>query len=159
MNIEKMMNRNVRSCSESDTLNRAAQLMWEGDCGFLPVVDQQQHVVGVVTDRDICMGAYTKGVPLWGASVSSVMTTKDVQTCHANDELADVERLMGEKQVRRVPVVDGSGSLLGIVTLGDFARCSQASAFQKATGGFAIAKTLAGICEPRPPQEGTVAAE
>ena len=67
MNIEKMMNSHVLSCGSSDTLNRAAQLMWDGDCGFLPVVDEQQHVVGVVTDRDICMGAYTKGVPSAGS--------------------------------------------------------------------------------------------
>ena len=157
MNIEKMMSKDVRTCTPSDTLNRAAQLMWEGDCGFLAVVGEQQQLVGVVTDRDLCMGAYTQGVPLWGASVSSVMS-KDVQTCHGTDDAGEVEQLMREKQVRRVPVVDSSGSLVGLVTLGDLARCSQASAFKKAASGFAIAKTLAGICESRSPQEGVAAA-
>lgn len=158
MNIEKVMTREVSACTASDTLNRAAQLMWEGDCGALPVLDEQRRVIGVVTDRDICMGTYTQGVPLWGASVASVMS-KQLFTCSPNDDVGDVERLMREKQIRRVPVVNASGELLGIVTLGDLARCSQSSALQKAMGGLAIAKTLASICEARPHQEAGAAAE
>jgi CBS-domain-containing membrane protein len=65
---------------------------------------------------------------------------------------------MREKQIRRVPVVDAAGELLGIVTLGDLARCAQQSAFQKTVGGLAITKTLAAICEPRAPGQ-AVAAE
>lgn len=148
MNIEKVMTRDVRTCSASATLNRAAQIMWESDCGFLPVVDDQGRVVSVVTDRDICMGAYLQGVPLSGASVASVMSKK-LRTCGPDDDIGDVESKMRDEQIRRIPVVDAGGKLLGVVTVGDFARCSQSSAFQKAAGGLAIAKTLAAICEPR----------
>lgn len=158
MNIEKLMNREVSTCSPDDTLNRAAQLMWEGDYGALPVVDDQRRVVGIVTDRDVCMGTYTQGVPLWGASVASVMS-KEPFTCSPEDDVGDVERLMRERQVRRVPVVNGARELLGIVTLGDLARCSQSSTFQKAMGGIPIAKTLAAICEPRSHRQAAVAAE
>lgn len=90
--------------------------------------------------------------------MSSVMS-KEVFTCSPDDDIGDVERLMREKQIRRVPVVDGSGALMGIVTLGDLARCSQSSAFQKAMGGLPIAKTLASICEPRAPHQTAAAAE
>jgi len=152
MNIEKVMTREVCTCSPGDTLNRAAQLMWEGDCGALPVVDEQHHVISMVTDRDICMGSYLQAVPLWGAPVSSVMS-KELFTCSPEDDVDDVERLMREKRIRRVPVVGGAGELVGIVTLGDLARCSQSSAFQKALGGLAITRTLAAISEPRPPHE------
>jgi CBS domain-containing protein len=156
MNIDKVMTRDVCACAPSDTLNRAAQIMWEADCGVLPVVDEQRRVVGVVTDRDICMASYTQGVPLWGASVSTAMS-KELFTCSPEDAVGDVERLMKEKQIRRVPVVGGSGELLGIATLGDLARCSQSSRLQKAVGGLAITKTLAAICEPRAPQQAAAA--
>jgi CBS domain-containing protein len=157
MKIERMMTRDVRTCSPGDTLNRAAQIMWESDCGFLPVVDGDQ-VLGVVTDRDLCMGAYTQGVPLWAAPVSSVMS-RQLWTCLPGDDVRDVESLMQDRKIRRVPVVGDSGGLVGVATLGDLARRSQSSAFQKATGGLAITKTLATICEPRPPAEAQAAAE
>lgn len=151
MNIEKAMTRHIVVCSPTDTLNRAAQLMWERDCGILPVVDDRRRLVGIVTDRDLCMGAYTQGVPLWAAPVSTVMS-RQLHTCGPADDIRDVERLIREKQIRRVPVVSGDGELLGIVTLGDLARCSQSSAFQKAITGLGIAKTLASVSEPRAPQ-------
>ena len=156
MNVEKVMTREVCSCSPGDRLDRATQLMWEGDCGALPVVDEKRRVVGVVTDRDICMGCYLQGVPLWGATVSSVMS-KELFTCSPEDEVGDVERLMREKRIRRVPVVNGARELLGMITLGDLARTSQSSALQKAMGGLAITKTLAAICEPRAPHEAAAA--
>jgi CBS domain-containing protein len=157
MNIRKLMSPDVMTCSPTDTLNRAAQLMWENDCGFLPVVDAEGHAVGVVTDRDLCMGAYTQGVPLWGAPVSSVMSS-DVRACGLDDDIADVERTMREARIRRIPVLDGSRRVLGVLTLGDIARASQSNTLQKATAGPAVARTLAVICEPRAPQQ-EVAAE
>lgn len=156
MNIGKVMSRDVRTCSATDTLNRAAQIMWEGDCGLLPVVDDRNRVVAVVTDRDICMGAYMQGAPLWAAPVSSVMS-RTIHTCRATDDNATVEHLMQEKRIRRVPVVDSEGVLVGIVTLGDLARTSQSSTLHKAMEGLGIAKTLASICEPKSPA--AVAAE
>lgn len=158
MNVTKVMTSDVATCGPSDSLNRAAQLMWESDCGFLPVVDDRHRLVGVVTDRDICMGAYTQGKPLSDIAVSSVMTI-DLRTCKAEDEVASVERLMRDNRIRRVPVIDESGELLGVVTLGDLARCSQAGPLQKALGGLAINKTLASICEPRAPQQMSAAAQ
>lgn len=157
MNIEKVMTRDVCACSPSDTLNRAAQIMWENDCGALPVVDEQRRVIGMVTDRDICMGCYTQGLPLGAVSVSSVMS-KELHSCLPEDDVDDVERLMRDKRIRRVPVINAAGELLGIVTLGDLARCAQQSAFQKAIGGVAVTKTLAAISEPRAPRQ-AVAAE
>src|SRR5687767_12489389 len=80
MHVEKLMTTEVTTCSADDPLQRPAQLMWESDRGFLPVVDSERRVIGVITDRDICMAAYTKGVPLGGASVSSAMSP-DVYSC------------------------------------------------------------------------------
>lgn len=158
MNVTKVMTGDAATCSPSDTLNRAAQLMWEKDCGFLPVVDGEQRVVGVVTDRDVCMGAYTQGKSLMEVPVESVMS-RDIRVCKAEDEVASVERIMRENKIRRVPVVDEAGGLLGVVTLGDLARCSQTGPLQKALSGLGIAKTLASVCEPRAPEPVSAAAE
>ena len=64
MKVEQVMNRNVKTCRSSDSLDRAAQLMWENDCGCVPIVDDEGRGVGMVTDRDVCMAAYTQGGPL-----------------------------------------------------------------------------------------------
>ena len=148
MKTESLMSKNVRTCSPADTLNRAAQIMWEADCGFLAVVDQRRHVVGVITDRDLLMGAYTRGQPLTSLNVGSVMS-RNVCICSPDDSLATAEMLMKERQVRRLPVVDGFGELVGVITLGDLARSSQANTIKKALGSAMVAKTLAAICEPR----------
>lgn len=149
MRIESLMTRQVRTCSQDDTLNRAAQIMWESDVGFLPVVDEHQHMVGVVMDRDILMGAYTQGCCLSDARVASVMA-RDVFTCSPDDDVTRLEQIMQDRQIRRIPVVGFAGELVGVITLGDLARVSQASALKKALGGIAISKTLATISEPRP---------
>jgi CBS domain-containing protein len=146
MRVENLMSKDVRCCSASDTLNRAAQTMWEADCGFLRVVDERRHVIGVVTDRDLLMAAYTRGQPLTNVTVDSVMS-RNICVCSPDDSPLAAERLMEERQVRRLPVVDGFGELVGVLTLGDLARSSQSN--KKALGVVVVAKTLAAICEPR----------
>jgi CBS domain-containing protein len=152
MNVEKLMTTEVTTCSPDDTLQIPAQRMWENDCGFLPVVDRERRVVGVITDRDICMAAYLKGVPLGGASVTSAMSP-DVYSCSPHATLGYVEELMRTHRIRRVPVVDALGRLVGIITLSDLARRAQAkSALQRALGGARIAGILAHVSTPREPR-------
>jgi CBS domain-containing protein len=148
MRVENVMSKNARTCSAEDTLNQAARLMWETDCGFLPVIDERRHVIGVVTDRDLLMGAYTQGQPLTNATVRSVMS-REVSACAPDDSLATAEKLMEDRRVRRLPVVDSFGEIAGVITLGDLARSSQSNTVTKAIGGVMVAKTLAAICEPR----------
>lgn len=150
MKVEQLMSRNVQTCSADDSANRAAQIMWEADCGFLPVVDQERHVIGIVTDRDLLMGAYTQGRCLTDMSVANAMS-RDIWTCIPEQDATEVEQVMQKRQIRRVPVIDSSSVLVGVVTLGDLARASQASTLKKALGGLAITKTIARICEPREP--------
>jgi CBS domain-containing protein len=64
------MTQNPKTCGPSDTLNRAAQLMWENDCGCLPMADEGGRPIGMITDRDSCMCAYTRGLPLTGLQVN-----------------------------------------------------------------------------------------
>jgi CBS domain-containing protein len=121
MKVTELMTTEVKTCRQSDSLNRAAQLMWENDCGAIPVVDSELTVIGMLTDRDICMAAYTQGVPLTGASVGSAMSG-NVRVCAASDNITSAAELMREHQIRRLPVVDKAQKLVGILSMSDIAR-------------------------------------
>jgi CBS domain-containing protein len=150
MNVSNMMTNAVSTCRPDDNLQRAAQIMWEDDCGIVPVVGGDGRVVGMITDRDICMAAYTQGQALWQIPVSSAMATV-VHSVRAQDPLATAEALMRRVRVRRLPVVDGDGKLRGILSMNDLARHhGQRSWGRKADGlsSDSIVETLAAICEP-----------
>ena len=151
MNVSDLMTSAVKSCGTNDNLQRAAQLMWENDCGIIPVVDGDGRVAGMISDRDICMAAYTHGQTLWQLPVSDAMA-KQVHGVRENDPLEVVEALMRRVRVRRVPVLDGNGRLKGILSMNDLARHAHRSAGRKANGlsGGSIVQTLAAICEPHP---------
>ena len=162
MKVEQLMTREVRICTESDTLNRAAQLMWECDCGLIPVTSTNGDgkVIGVVTDRDIAMAAYTQGKQLWVIPVTEAMAQK-VFACHANDGISQAEALMRENQVRRLPVLDQNDLLVGILSLSDVAQEArrEASAGKRAeVTEEAVAETLACVCQPRGSREIAAAA-
>jgi CBS domain-containing protein len=119
--VSSVMNDAVRVCSPEEPLNAAVRLMWEGDCGAVPVVSDTGVLVGIVTDRDACMAAYTKGLPLAAIRVRDVMA-RHVHTCGPDDSLALAATAMANAQVRRLPVVDSEHRLVGIISLADIAR-------------------------------------
>jgi CBS domain-containing protein len=141
--VEEIMVPEVKVCALSDTLNRAAQLMWENDCGCIPVVESASQVVGMITDRDICMAAYTRGTSLHNVHVSHAMSPT-VFACAPGDDLLAAQRIMREHRVRRLPVISGDGKLVGIVSLDDIARAAN----REATSKSQVADTLAAICTP-----------
>jgi CBS domain-containing protein len=120
------MTKSVHCCGANDSLQRAAQIMWENDCGAVPVADENNRVVGMITDRDICMAAYIQGRPLWQMPVGSTMA-KQVHGVRETDPLETVETLMRRMQVRRVPVIDGGGQIKGILSMNDLARHAHGS--------------------------------
>jgi CBS domain-containing protein len=147
--VSDLMTTAVRSCSANDHLQRVAQIMWETDCGVVPVVDGDGRLVGMITDRDICMAAYTQGKPLSHIGVSHAMA-KEVHGVHDTDRVEAAEDLMRRARVRRVPVLDSDGRLKGILSMNDLARHVHCSSIgRKASGlsGDSIAWTLAAICE------------
>jgi CBS domain-containing protein len=149
MQVRDIMTQPVVTCRSTDTLNAAARLMWERDCGAVPVTDDDGLLVGIVTDRDACMAAYTRGEPLGSVPVSVAMA-KRVFSCHPDDSLEQAERLMGEKKIRRMPIVDDGGHPIGMLSLNDIARFA-ASARKTGKVEHAVVGTLAAICEPRSP--------
>jgi len=121
MKIKDVMTPNVRTCFMSDNLATAAQLMWDHDCGCVPVLSEDARVVGMLTDRDICMAAFFQGVPISGIKVSAVMS-RQLFDCTSDDDLSAAERIMRDKKVRRLPVLNKEGRLVGLLSLSDVAR-------------------------------------
>ncbi len=141
------MTRAVATCGAHESLNRAAQLMWDTDCGAVPIVDDEGRLVGMLTDRDICMAAYTRGLPLTEVSVGSVMSTT-LHSCKPGDSLRSLMDAMTTHRVRRVPVIDHDGRLVGIVSLADVARLAQAANGVSNETRIWVPGVLAGISEP-----------
>jgi CBS domain-containing protein len=148
--VHDAMRTRVYVCAPEDTLARAAQLMWEKDLGCLPVCGPGRKVVAMLTDRDISMAAFMQWKHLSEVLVESAMS-KGARTCSPDDELGRAEDIMRESQVRRLPVVDDQGVLVGLLSLGDVARYVRQHS-PRANGSLAqqrLAETLAAICEPR----------
>jgi CBS domain-containing protein len=152
MRIEQLMATDVATCGPDDTLNQAARIMWERDCGFVPVVEnaQSRRAVGVITDRDVCMAAYTRGKPLPEIRVREVMSTR-IRSCKPGDTPAAAEGIMGEAQVHRLPVVDEGGRLFGVISLADLAREAgrERGSKHREVSTAEIGETLASIRRPR----------
>lgn len=147
MLVKDLMSTDPVTVSPDHTLEEAAGAMWDHDIGALPVVAGGQQALGMITDRDICMGAYTQGKGLHDIRVGEVMSTA-VLGCLATDTVAHAEQIMQRGQVRRLPVADEEGRLVGMVSLNDIARASR----QRARDGVRadeVAATLAAIGVPR----------
>lgn len=144
MKVSSLLQRNITSCTIHDTLERAAELMWDHDIGCLPVIDDQGHVAGMITDRDICMAAYTRGASLRGVPVTTAMA-RHVYSCTENDDVTAVERVMSEHQIRRMPVIDAQGHPIGLVSINDIARAASAGTLPAAE----VAATLTAVSARR----------
>jgi CBS domain-containing protein len=150
MRVQDLMQKDVKACKATDNVNAAAKLMWDFGCGTLPVLDKDQKVIGMITDRDICMAAYTQGKPLAGIPVASCMS-KSIFASKPTDDLGAVEKLMQANGVRRIPVVSDQGTLVGIVSLDDLARRINGGKEEPHVSEKEVAQTFAGICGCREP--------
>ena len=150
MNISQVMKADVNICGVEDNLATAASRMWDADIGCLPVLGGGGEVVGMVTDRDICMAALTRGQPLHAIPVSVAMS-KEVLSCSPDATLVEAEEVMRAGQVRRLPVIDSDGCLVGIVSLNDLARLAERETGRKSRDLSAqeVTATLAAIGAPR----------
>jgi CBS domain-containing protein len=107
----------LQYCTPETRLQEAAKAMKANNCGALPVVDNEKRVLGIITDRDICLSlAQKQESPLAERKVSEVMT-RNVQTVESDDEISAAFHRMRKNQIGRLPVVDEKGKLKGIVSL------------------------------------------
>ena len=143
MTVQEIMTTGPACCTPDDTVQEVARLMSENDCGCVPVVEDQQskRIVGVVTDRDLacrCLGE-GKGPE---TAVREVMSAEP-SCCTPDTDLAEVERIMTERQVRRVPVVDVNNCCVGMVAQADLARASD-----RAVDDRTVARIVERVSEP-----------
>jgi len=138
-----IMSDGVRSCLPGDSLNRAAQIMWEANCGALPVVSHEGLIVGMISDRDVCMASYTQGQALQALTVEHAMST-GVKAVSVDEPISRVLEIMQTSQVRRVPVIR-AGTAVGMVSLADIAGLVQRQRVGRVAASDALATTLAAI--------------
>jgi CBS domain-containing protein len=142
MKVGEVMTKNPACCWPSNSALTAATAMQNKDTGVLPVVHDPftRTLVGVVTDRDLCLHVVAGGrnpAHIW---VSECMT-EDPVCCTAEDDVLHALKLMKERQVRRLPVINAKREVIGILSLGDLVR-------NNAVAGGEIAAALQRICEP-----------
>ena len=119
MQVREIMTDRPACCSPETSMRDAAKLMAECDCGEIPVVDERGHLIGVVTDRDIACRGVSQGKDAL-TPVREVMSSPAV-TAKPDMSLDECCRLLEEKQIRRIPVIDGGGKVCGIVSQADIA--------------------------------------
>jgi CBS domain-containing protein len=119
MKIKEIMTRDVQCCGPDTNLAAAAKMMWDSDCGALPILNVQGQVMGMITDRDICMATATKNKPASEITVWETSSGK-AYTCRETDDVHTALDIMKRERIRRLPVVDDDGVLQGIVAMNDF---------------------------------------
>jgi CBS domain-containing protein len=145
MEVQEIMTSDPVCCSANDSIADAAGLMERNDCGLIPVVDSrkaQNSVVGVITDRDIAIRGVARGLSA-DATVEELMTPKP-HCCSPHDDVKEVGKIMSDRQVRRVVVVDDDGHCVGIVAQADLARAAESS---PAIDEIALARVVERISE------------
>jgi CBS domain-containing protein len=149
MRVKDVMTSNVASVRVTDSLSAAAKLMWDCDCGAIPVIDDGSRVIGMITDRDICMSCWSRDRGPGALQVSESMS-RELYSCTPDDTLVNAEGIMRSRQVRRLPVTDSQGRLAGIVSLADLVKHTQSTGGRrKDVVPEEVTSTLAGICQPR----------
>jgi CBS domain-containing protein len=147
MKVKDIMTTDTKACGPDTNLAAATEIMWSGDCGILPVVDEGDHVVGVITDRDICIAVGTRG---WLASDISVKDaiSGNVFACLPDTDIRDALETMRVKKVRRLVAVNSDGKIAGILSLDDVAAAAQSGAGGRRSDLSLddVALTLKAIC-------------
>jgi CBS domain-containing protein len=141
MKVSEAMTPNPVCCVPSDSAQKVAHALCEGDVGSMPVVDDQQSrkLLGMITDRDLCCSVLAKGLDAKGTTIEKVISANPVVS-REGDNLDSCERLMQEHQIRRIPIVDHEGRVIGIVSQADLALKAKPEN---------VAKTVAQVSKPK----------
>lgn len=118
MNVQALMNPRVKAAGTDASVADVILLMEKHDCGVVPILNAANKLVGIVTDRDICLGLGFRPLPAAGIPVTDVMS-KRVYACSPEEDVATALQTMRNKKVRRLPVIDAAGQLVGILSMDD----------------------------------------
>jgi CBS domain-containing protein len=145
MRVSDLMTTDVRVCGPHDTLSGAAQVLWTGGVGCVPVVDAGR-LLGMLTDRDVCGAAYMHCRPLHAIRVTDAMTAAP-PACGPDDDVGVALDLMRAQRLPRLPVVDGDGRLVGLLSLTDLAAeaARERAGTQRDLDAADVAETIAAV--------------
>jgi CBS domain-containing protein len=141
MKVREVMTRPAVTCAPTTDLVSCARKMWDGDFGFLPVVSERGQVVGVVTDRDICMAVAMQDRRPSDIPAREVMT-REARCCSVDDTIDAVMHIMRDQQVRRLPVTNAEGVLQGVVSVNDLALSVSEPGVRSKAAGIPPAEVL-----------------
>lgn len=158
MKVKEIMTPNATAIWLTESLADAAKLMWEHDCGVLPIVKDGRKVVGMITDRDICMAVAINDRNPSAISVEEIMS-RQVHSIKPEDNLDQALQTMQEHQIRRLPVVNDEGELEGLLSMNDVVlHVKPNKAGDSGIGYREVLKTYQAICEHRVPLAAKVTA-
>jgi CBS domain-containing protein len=145
MTVKEIQTSDVKTCGRDTDLATVAKLMWDGDCGAVPVVGDDRRVIGMITDRDICIAAATRARTPSELRAHDVITGNGIHAVKPDDDVRVALRTMRKHRVRRLPVVDQQQRLTGIVSLSDLA-INSSSTLADSVPAQELLETLQAIC-------------
>lgn len=155
MKVKEIMTPNAKAIWLTESLADAAQLMWENDCGVLPIIKDGRKVIGMITDRDICMATAMRDQNPSSVSVEEVMTGL-AYSLDPEDEIEQALKAMQEHKIRRLPVVNAEGELEGILSMNDVVL--NATGTDDSIAYDEIVKTYQAICQHPVPEAASATA-
>lgn len=153
MKVQDVMMGTPVFCAPDTNLGAAVELLWNRNCGILPIVDAQQKVTGVVTDRDLCVALGTRNRLPGDIKVGEV-ASGNIYSCKPEDDIHAALDTMAKQKVRRLVVVNKQGTLQGILSIDDVVRHAEAGGLGRPTelSHGQIVETLQKVCSPELPQ-------
>lgn len=146
MKVKEVMTTDAKAVWITESLADAAKEMWENDCGALPIVKDGHKVVGMITDRDICMATAMRDRNPSAISVEEVMS-RTVYAAEAEEDIEQALQTMREHKVRRLPVLNLEGELQGIVSMNDIVLKAKGNGKKPKIDYGDVVKTYQAICE------------
>jgi len=128
MKVSDAMVTNVQTCGPNTSLDAAAMMMWDNDCGSIVVTDDNNLPIGIITDRDITMSSALNHKALWELTTRETLNNRPLFTCHDTDDIKMALNTMKQHKVRRLPVLDRSEQhITGFLSIDDVVSCARKS--------------------------------
>lgn len=125
MNVRDVMVKTVNCCGSQDDLEAVALQMMDNDCGSIPIINDQGQPIGMITDRDIAIAAAARHKALWQLMAEDFLTSTPVSICRVDDDVRSALATMQSARVHRLPVVNGQGEILGMLSMDDVIGCAE----------------------------------
>jgi CBS domain-containing protein len=151
MKVKDVMMRTAARCHPDTNLGAAVEMMWTRNCGILPVVDAEDKLVGVITDRDICIALGTRNLLAGDVAVKDVASAH-VYWCKSDDDVRSALQVMAASKIRRLPVVSSTGVLEGILSMDDVVLHTEAGGQPCELPAEKVVKTLQSVYSSGLPQ-------